>query len=131
MMAQLTLVRSKETGEPVMAAEKIEDIVSLGRTIDEITDPATCEYVDVDCDIDFQLFFSMPSPDFSTCEESQLSCCESAGMSFLMIEFFIDLFMDEDLEWVEFPDQMECLSEKKNIEDRFWEYESRVAGDVF
>ena len=128
----VTLVRHKETKEPVAIFEQENDIVALGRKIDEVSDPSMCQYTDVTIEFDFTLFFEGSFSDFMSCNDEQSKCFESSRFSSETCDELVEYFTDDITDWCDFPDHFDCLCAGLDIEDRFWEErEQPKEGDIF
>lgn len=114
MKFKATIVRLKETFEPVLFSEKIDDIVMLGRIIDELTDPYACEYLDVNADVLICAGF------INQCGEMDCDSIIIESPVFLNFstESIIDIFIkNQDSEWLELPALYDYLS-GKSAEDQ-------------
>jgi len=129
----VTMVRSKETKEPVAIFEQTSDLVSLGAMIDEIVDPALCEYSDQTISIDLGLIFSNPTPEFIENQERQSEAISLGGFSSGMCYQILEYFLCNIIEWVEFPENFDSLSSDLDFEDRFWgsKFKESNEKDVF
>ncbi len=124
MMFGLTLVRMRETGEPVAVFEHVDDLITLGRMIEEVTDPSECQYADADIAFDFGLLFPEPTPDFSDSEEVAGDVMDSAELCWQGKSKILDVFVDDETEWCDFPFGLDCLSINAPLADR-------LSGDIF
>ena len=117
----VTLVRLKENKEPVAVFDKVDDIVLLGQKIDEITDPASCEYCDYELCIELSLLFTCniawPIKDD---EDSIVDHCRIGSEFGDSVQ---DAFLDESIEWAELPESFDYLSTNLDINDRFFQEE--------
>jgi len=106
MKINVTLVRCKETKEPVAVFEQVDDIVRLGQMIDELTDPSICQYADHKIKIEFGILFPLgPSgcDDPYNCDDEIIN---SGKMTYSMIDGMRHVFENTKLEWADLP----CIS---------------------
>lgn len=120
MNIKITLVRLKENKEPVAVFEKIDCIVSLGAYIDEVTDPARCEYCDYELKEDFKLLFFDNCDEFNENEDVQFAALDSLSLGFDFKVKVIQAFLDKKNDWAEFPENFDCLSDSLEFDERFW-----------
>lgn len=129
MKIDMTLVRLIENKEPVAVFEKIDCIVTLGAAIDEVTDPARCEYCDFSIEGSLSLLFFSNCDGFDEDEDIQLKSMEGLSIGFDFKIKIMEAFLDSKNEWTEFPSNFDCLSVGTEIQDRFWS--SNELGDIF
>lgn len=130
MYVELTIVRLAETKEPVAVFDQVDCIALLGSMIDEVTDPASCEYADVFIDLPITLLLSTQKPDFMKDEYSQIDATDSMHMGWEMSESIKNVYIDDSIEWLEMPQNFRYLGAHKSIESRF-KHDASIEGDVF
>lgn len=113
---QLTLVRLTETKEPVAVFDRQDCIFTLGRKTDEVTDPALCEYADVEIFCEIEILFKSQFFEWPLEDESEFS--EGASFGFQMLDCVQDKYLDENIEWCEFPSGYDYLKSDGDADDR-------------
>lgn len=116
---EVTLVRLKETKEPVGVYSKNYDIVSLCNMIDSVCDPSLTEYRDAELEFNFGIEFHKKSVQQEYDEGVSYSCIESASMCEEMSLAIIDAYEDESAEWCGCPDGLNFMSSDLDISQRF------------
>lgn len=106
---KLTLVRMIETKEPVMAIDRIDDLVYLGATVDMIVDPASCEYLDIDIKMPIQILYSsnLQWKNLTTEEKDDSFCNANIGDE--MAEALSKAFKSKR-RWIQFPENFDFVS---------------------
>ena len=115
----VTLVRMIETKEPVALFDRVDDIVELGKLIDEVTDPSLCEYLDCELALKLKLHYSNPEDEFEGLDDEQkfdVYCEFKSG--FEMIDGIQKAFEQED-EWQPMIPKFDYLSNNLELEHRF------------
>lgn len=106
---KMTLVRMIETKEPVMALDQIDDLVFLGQTVDMITDPGACEYLDIDIEMPIQIFYpdNLKWKTLDADEKSEVFCSAEFGTD--MADSLHEAFTRKR-GWIAFPQGFDFLS---------------------
>ena len=108
----VTLVRAKETKEPVAVFEQQDDLVSLGLKVDEVIDPGQCQYADYKINMDFGILFQLTGDD----HDEIIGC---GGMTPAMADSISAAFKNKKIKWVDFPGGFDCLSTGIELDQRF------------
>lgn len=102
----ITLVRAKETQEPVAVFNHVDDIVKLGQMIDELTDPSICQYADHKIKIEFGILFPLGSSDCDDHYDCDDEIISSGKMICDMQSLVAEAFKCKKLKWADMP----CIS---------------------
>jgi hypothetical protein len=124
-----TLVRMKKTKEPVAIFERENDIIELGRKVDEVCDPSLCEYLDIDLNVNFSLLCHIGSHviDDTDFYEEIISGATLTGS---MSQSIATAFQNKKNKWLGLPCGVDFLSTGLSIDDRFGAC-SESSKDVF
>lgn len=120
MYIEVTMVRLKDTKEPVLIVEHTDDIVHLGQLVDYVTSPSHCEYTDATLEVDLEMVCMGSFPKFASCEDEAGSAVSGFSMGVAMAESVLDLFQDEFLHWIDMPEGFDFMSTDIAIEGRYY-----------
>lgn len=109
MKMKMTLVRLIENKEPVMAMDQIDDLVYLGATVDMITDPGACEYLDIEIELPIQIFYPAPQKWGTLDEDEKYGVLSSPELGEDTVASIASAFKRKR-GWIAFPQGFDYLS---------------------
>lgn len=101
---EVTMVRLKGSHEPVAIYGQVNDLIALGRMVDEIVDPAACDYADCVINVDFGIVCSRNS---SYGDNNEI--LYAGLMTLPMFESIAPKFKSKKTKWTEFPEDFDFL----------------------
>lgn len=116
---ELTIVRLTKTKEPVAIFNRFDCIFHLGQNVDQVTDPALCEYADVEITCSLEVFFYK-----SFKNKGDEEFFENASLGWDFLSEAQDKFASADTEWCEFPSGFDYVSSSGDATDRLLKSEA-------
>lgn len=106
---KMTLVRMIDTKEPVMAIDYVEDLVLLGATVDELADPALCEYLDISIEIPIQIRYGQNMQWNKADSDEKTDMIGNPNLGVDMVDALEKGFKSRK-QWIAFPESFDFLS---------------------